>query len=356
MKVADDPNQEVPVSSMWRRFQDLVGLEFPIIQDGMGPSPTTHLAAAVSAAGGLGTVSCPSITNTSETFLRKGFRAAIEHVAASTDRPFAVNVPVGRTATGELLLVSRACIEEAIAVKRDGGKAAGQLRAITTSAGFAGEFGPAIRESGLVHMCKVGSVRHAMKAAEYGAHVIIASGYEMGGHTHAKAVHTMVLAPQVIEALDIPVVISGGIADGRGLAAVLAMGGAAAAMGTRFIATQEHEWHQAYKQRIVDSKEWDDVVYGGIYAPIRGLKNKGLEAMEEVRKTMSGNDFQNWEEEQIRVAQRDGDVENGLMVAGQVAAAVHDMPTVGDLISRIVSQARGLLGEAQVALKEPAWP
>jgi enoyl-[acyl-carrier protein] reductase II len=341
---------------MWNRLQDLVGCEYPIVQDGMGPSPTTHLAVAVSSAGGLGTVSCPSITNSSEAFLRRGFRAAIEHVAANTDRPFAVNVPVGRTATGELLLVSRICIEEAIAVKRDGGRAGEQLRALTTSAGFAGEFGPAIRESGLVHMCKVGSVRHAMKAAESGANVVIASGYEMGGHTHAKAVHTMVLAPQVIEALDIPVVISGGIADGRGLAAVLAMGGAAAAMGTRFIATQEHEWHDAYKQRIVDAKEWEDVVYGGIYAPIRGLRNEGLEAMEDVRKTMSGNEFQNWEEEQIRVAQRDGDVTNGLMVAGQVSAAIHDMPTVNDLITRIVSQARGLLGEAQAALKEPAWP
>lgn len=344
------------MSTMWRRFQDMVGVEYPIMQDGMGPSPTTHLAAAVSAAGGLGTVSCPSITNTSEKFLREGFRAAIEHVAGTTDRPFAVNVPVGRTASGELLLVSRACIDEAISVKRDGGKAGAQLRALVTSAGFAGEFGTAIRESGLVHMCKVGSLRHARKATEYGANVIIASGYEMGGHTHAKAVHTMVLAPQVIDALDVPVVVSGGIADGRGLAAVLAMGGAAAAMGTRFIATREHEWHQAYKQRIVDAREWDDVVYGGIYAPIRGLRNKGLEAMDEVRKTMSGDDFQAWEEEQIRKAQRDGDVENGLLVAGQVAAAVHDIPTVAELIGRIVAQARGLLGEAQLALKEPAWP
>ncbi|ORW20527.1 NAD(P)H-dependent flavin oxidoreductase [Mycobacterium palustre] len=342
------------MTTMWRRFQDMVGIEYPIMQDGMGPSPTTLLAAAVSAAGGLGTVSCPSIVNSSEQFLREGFRAAIEHVASSTDRPFAVNVPVGRTASGELLLVSRICIDEAIAVKRDGGRTGDQLRAIVTSAGFAGEFGAAIRESGLVHMAKVGSVRHALKAAESGANVIIASGYEMGGHTHAKGVHTMVLAPQVIDALDIPVVVSGGICDGRGLAAVLAMGGAAAAMGTRFIATQEHQWHAAYKQRIVDAKEWEDVVYGGIYAPIRGLRNKGLELMEDVRKTMSPEDFQVWEEEQIRKAQREGDVVDGLMVAGQVSAAIHDIPTVADLVGRIVTQARGLLGEAGVALGEPA--
>lgn len=344
------------MSTMWRRFQQLVGVEYPVMQDGMGPSPTTHLAAAVSAAGGLGTVSCPSITNTSEAFLRKGFRDAIEHVAATTDRPFAVNVPVGRTADGELLLVSRTCIDEAIAIKHDRGKTGEQLRAIVTSAGFAGEFGGAIRDSGLVHMHKVGSVKHARKAAEYGADVIVASGFEMGGHTHTNGVHTMVLAPQVVEAVDIPVVVSGGICDGRGLAAVLAMGGAAVAMGTRFIATKEHQWHPAYKQRIVDAREWEDIVYGGIYAPIRGLRNKGVEAMSEVRETLSAEEFQVWEEEQIRKAQRDGDVENGLLVAGQVAAAIHDIPTVAELIARIVAQARTLLGQAAVVLAEPACP
>lgn len=344
------------MSSRWRQFQDMVGLEYPIMQDGMGPSPSTHVAAAVSAAGGLGTVSCPSITNTSERFLREGFRSAIEHVAATSGRPFAVNVPVGRTASGELLLVSRICIDEAIAAKRDGGKTGELLRAVVTSAGFAGEFGQAIRDSGLVHMAKVGSVRHALKASESGADVIIASGFEMGGHTHGKAVHTMVLAPQVIDALDKPVVVSGGIADGRGLAAVLAMGGASVAMGTRFIATAEHEWHQAYKQRIVDSKEWEDEVFQGIYAPIRGLRNKGLEAMAEAREKLSGDEFQAWEEDQIRLAQREGDVENGIIVAGQVAAAVHDIPTVAQLIERMVTQARGLLGEAATILGVPACP
>lgn len=98
----------------------------------------------------------------------------------------------------------------------------------------------------------------------------------------------------------------------------------------------------------------EDVVYGGIYAPIRGLRNKGLELMEDVRKTMSPEDFQVWEEEQIRKAQREGDVVEGLMVAGQVSAAIHDIPTVADLVGRIVTQARGLLGEAGVALGEPA--
>src|SRR5882672_9237855 len=104
------------MTSAWQRYQEMTGIEYPIVQDGMGPQPTTMVATAVCNAGGLGTVSCPSIVNSSEDFLRNGFRGAIEYVAAHTDRPFAVNVPVGRTiSTNELLLVSKVCIAEAIA-------------------------------------------------------------------------------------------------------------------------------------------------------------------------------------------------------------------------------------------------
>ncbi len=328
---------------MWQRLQEMVGVEYPVMQDGMGPQPCTALAAAVSAAGGLGTLSSPSIVNTSETFLREHFRAAAEKVVATTDKPFGVNVPVGRIATGELLPVSRLCIDEAIRMKQDGGKVGEQLTWLVTSAGFAGELGAGIRESGLVHMHKVGSLTHAKKAAASGVDVVIAAGYEMGGHTHAQGVHTMVLAPQVIDALDIPVIVAGGICDGRGLAATLAMGGAAVAMGTRFIATREHEWHENYKQRIVDAPEWDDVVFPGVYAPIRGLRNHGIELMEAQRGVLSPEEFIRWEEEQIRVSQREGDVENGVLVAGQVAAAIHDLPTVAEVIDRVVTQAEELL-------------
>lgn len=334
---------------MWRRLQDMVGVQFPVMQDGMGPQPCTALAAAVSEAGGLGTLSSPSIVNTSETFLRENLRAVAEKVAASTDSPFGVNVPVGRIASGELLPVSRLCIDEAIRIKRDGGKAGQQLTWLVTSAGFAGELGAGIRESGLVHMHKVGSLTHARKAAASGVDVVIAAGYEMGGHTHVQGVHTMVLAPQVIEALDIPVIVAGGICDGRGLAAVLTMGAAAAAMGTRFIATREHEWHENYKQRIVDAPEWDDVVFPGVYAPIRGLRNHAIELMEAQRGVLSPAEFIAWEEEQIRVSQREGDIHNGVLVAGQVSAAIHDLPSVAELIERIVTQADELLRTAASA-------
>ncbi|HEY2830961.1 MAG TPA: nitronate monooxygenase [Sporichthyaceae bacterium] len=334
------------MTAAWRRLQDLVGVEYPVMQDGMGPQPCTALAAAVSEAGGMGTLSSPSIVNTSETFLRENLRAAAEKVAASTDKPFGVNVPVGRIASGELLPVSRLCIDEAIRIKRDGGKAGDQLTWLVTSAGFAGELGAGIRDSGLVHMHKVGSLTHARKAADSGVDVVIAAGYEMGGHTHVQGVHTMVLAPQVIAALDIPVIVAGGICDGRGLAAALAMGGAAVAMGTRFIATRDHEWHENYKQRIVDAPEWDDVVFPGVYAPIRGLRNAGQRHMEKLRPTMTPEEFIVWEEEQIRVSQREGDVQNGILVAGQVAAAIHDLPSVAEVIDRVVTEADELLAAA----------
>jgi NAD(P)H-dependent flavin oxidoreductase YrpB (nitropropane dioxygenase family) len=334
------------VTSAWQRYQEMTGIEYPIVQDGMGPMPTTMVATAVSNAGGLGSVSCPSIVNTSEKYLRDGFRSAIEYLAAHTDRPFAVNVPVGRVATGELLLVSEACISEAIAAKLDGGKVGQQLVALTTSAGYPGEFIGKIKAAGLIHQAKVGSVRHAVKARDAGTDVIIASGYEMGGHTHVNGVHTMVLAPQVIDLLDCPVIVSGGICDGRGLAAVLAMGGAAVAMGTRFIATQEHEWHAKFKQRVVDTPEWGDQVFPGVYAPCRGLKSPGLEKLPEALASKTPEEFQEWEEGEMRRAMRDGDIETGLLPGGQVAAALHDMPTVDELIQRMVAQAGSLLGSA----------
>lgn len=342
------------MTASWRRLQEMTGAQFPVMQDGMGPQPCTLLAAAVSEAGGLGTLSSPSIVNTSETFLRENLRAVAEKVAASTDRPFGVNVPVGRLANGELLPVSRLCIDEAIRMKRDGGKVGEQLSWLVTSAGFAGELGNGIREAGLVHMHKVGSLTHALKAAKSGVDVVIAAGYEMGGHTHAQGVHTMVLAPQVIAALDIPVIVAGGICDGRGLAAALAMGGAAVAMGTRFIATRDHEWHENYKQRIVDAPEWGDIVFPGVYAPIRGLRNAAQAQMEELRPTMTPEEFIVWEEEQIRVSQREGDVENGILVAGQIAAAIHDLPTVAEVIERVVTQAEELLAASATFRLRPS--
>jgi NAD(P)H-dependent flavin oxidoreductase YrpB (nitropropane dioxygenase family) len=336
---------------MWRDFCDRLDLRYPIMQDGMGPSPTTSLAIAVGSAGGLGSVSTPGLL-TPEPELRKLLRERMERVAAESSGKFALNVPVGTLQTGEMLPSSAVCIDEAIRCKLAGGPVGDKFVGITTSAGFPGVFTEQIKESGLLHLHKVGSLRHAKKAAQAGVDVIIASGYEMGGHTHVYPVHTMVLAPQVIAEVDVPVIVSGGIYDGRGLAAVLAMGAAAVAMGTRFIATVEHEWHENYKQAIVDSPEWNDTIYEGYYAPSRAIHSKGLdEDLPAAKKQMSVDELNLWKEHRGYAAQMEGDVLNGIVTAGQCSAAIHDIVPVAELLRRMWAQASDLLRTAAAAIE-----
>ena len=330
----------------WQLFCERVGVRYPIVQDGMGPSPTTELAIAVASAGGLGSVSTPGLM-TPEPELRKRLRDRMHRVATESTGSFAVNIPVGTLETGDMLPATEICIDEAIRCKLAGGPVGERFVAITTSAGFGGAFTKRIQDAGLLHIHKVGSVRHAKKAAASGVDVVIASGYEMGGHTHLHPVHTMVLAPQVIDAVDCPVLVSGGIYDGRGMAAMLAMGAAGIAMGTRFIVTREHEWHENYKQAILDAQEWSDVIYQGYYAPCRALKNKGLlEDLPAAKAELPTMELNQWKEDRGYVAQIDGDVVNGFVVAGQCSAAIHDIVPVKELIERIVAQATGLLRSA----------
>jgi enoyl-[acyl-carrier protein] reductase II len=320
------------------------------MQDGMGPSPTTSLAIAVANAGGLGSVSTPGLLTPLHE-LRALLRDRMGRVASESTGRFALNVPVGTLENGDLLPSSEACINEAIKAKQAGGAIGEKFVAITTSAGDPTAFNQRIKQAGLLHIAKVGSLRHAKKAQNAGCDIVIASGYEMGGHTHVYPVHTMVLAPQVIDEVDVPVIVSGGIYDGRGLAAVLAMGAAAVAMGTRFIATAEHEWHQNYKQAIVDAPEWGDTIYKGYYAPSRAIHSKGLdEDLPAVAKTMSAGELNLWKEHRGYVAQMEGDVVDGIITSGQCAAAIHDIPTVAQLMERMWTQASGLLHDAAASV------
>lgn len=323
----------------------LLGIQVPIIQDGMGPYRTARLAAAVSSAGGLGTVSMPGMTAEPETGARL-LREAIEETASLTHGPFSVNVPVGVGPGGEVLPVTETYIAEVIRAREQDPALSTRLVALTTSAGFPGSYTARIHDAGLLHLHKVGAVHHARKAAANGSDVIIASGFEMGGHTHEHPVHTMVLAPQVIDAVAGPVVVSGGIYDGRGLAAVLAMGGAGVAMGTRFIATVENEWDDAFKRRVLEAGEWEDVVFPGVYGPIRGLPSAGVDELKDLWGKLGDDALTAWKDERMIAAQREGDVEHGLLPAGQCAAAIHDIPTVADLFAAMVTRARELLQAA----------
>lgn len=329
-----------------------LGIRYPIIQDGLGPFGTAPLAAAVSSAGGLGTVSIPGM-GLEPDVARRRLRAELDAAASRTERPFAVNIPVGVDRSGTVPPMTGAYVEAALEARRANAAMAGRLVACITSAGFSEPHSRLIREAGMVHLHKVGAVRHARKAAAAGVDVVIASGAEMGGHTHEHAVHTMVLAPQVIAAVDVPVVVSGGVYDSRGLAAALAMGAAGVAMGTRFVATLENEWHPAYKQAVVDAPEWSDVLVPGIYGPMRGLANRGVERVRERAASWTGpeHEFAAWKEALVVAAMRDGDVEDGIVLAGQCAAAIDGVVSVFDLLPAMVDGAAALLEQAAGGLR-----
>lgn len=327
------------------RLTDLLGVDLPIIQEGMGPYRTNSIAAAVSNAGGLGTVSMPGMTQ-EPTIGARLLRENIEWVAEHTDRPFAVNVPVGRDSDRRVLPVSDTYIRAVIEARDRDRSLARQLVALTTSAGFPGEFREMIANAGLVHMHKVGSTAHARKAEEAGVDVVIASGYEMGGHTHTKPVHTFVLVPNVTEAVSIPVVLSGGARDGRTLAAALALGASGVALGTRFIATTDNvDWHTAYAERIIAADEGDDVVFPAVYGPARGLRNAGVERLFEILETkeLQGEELTGWKDQALIRAQSEGDVDNGLLAAGQVSSGIREIVDISEYVPGMAQEAIAVL-------------
>jgi enoyl-[acyl-carrier protein] reductase II len=335
------------VHPLTNRYTDLVGIAHPIVLEGLGPFRTPKLAAAVSEAGGLGTVSMPGMP----TDLHAGARTFREHIdecAASTDKHFAVNIPVGVDGNGDVLPFTDIYIRTVLDARRNDAALAEQLTVLTTSAGFPGEYIAQIKDAGMIHQHKVGSTRQAIKAAEAGVDVVIAAGFEMGGHAPSKAVHSYVLVPSVTEAVDIPVLLTGGARDARGLAAALAMGADGVAMGTRFIAsTANSDWHPAYIQAVLDAEEGDDVAFDGVYGPCRGLRNAASMTLTDHRDTagrvMDAVELTRWKIESMQRAQTAGDVVDGLVLTGQVASAIHDVVDIAEFVPRMAREAAAIL-------------
>ncbi len=325
------------------RFTKLVGVAHPVMQEGLGPYKTVRLAAAVSNAGGLGTVSIPSMVEEQGAAI---LRSYIEETCALTDKPFSVNIPVGVDKTsGEVLPFSAAYVKAVVDAVRDS-EIARRLRVITTSAGPPTAARRLIDGSGLIHAHKVGGTRQAIRAEKEGVDMIIASGYEAGGHTHARPVHTFILGPSVTEAVSIPVILAGGLRDGRTLAAALALGADAGAMGTRFVTSHDNpDWHPAYAQRIIDAREGDDMLFQAIYGPSRVLHSKGLDELIEIieRGDEDVMEMTRLKDVALIAGQRDGDMEAGLLPAGQVSGAINDLIHVAEFVPGVVAEAIGIL-------------
>jgi NAD(P)H-dependent flavin oxidoreductase YrpB (nitropropane dioxygenase family) len=176
----------------------------------------------------------------------------------------------------------------------------------------------------------------------------------MGGHTHAVPVHTFVLLPNVTEAVSVPVLLSGGARDGRTLAAALCLGAAGVAMGTRFIATRDNvDWHPATADRIVAAGEGDDVIFPGVYSPARGLKSAGVDQlMEMLRAGATPDELLAYKDAALIRAEEEGDLDTGILPAGQVASGIRDIVSVAEFVPAMAAEAAAVL--ARLAAAVPA--
>lgn len=310
---------------MKTRVTELLGLEYPILQGGMAWVADAQLASAVSNAGGLGIISA---MNLDANYLR----SQIAECRKMTDKPFGVNIMLMSPHAEEC---SRVVAEEKVPV-------------VTTGAGLPGRFIPMWLEAGVKVVPVVPSVAIAKRVAREGACAVIAEGCEAGGHIGELT--TMVLVPQVADAVSIPVIAAGGIADGRGIAASMMLGAQGVQCGTRFLAADECSVPDSFKQKVIAARDIDTMVTGRrLGHPVRALKNS---YMLEFAKHESNPDISNEELEKFGTgalwrAARQGDMVTGCVMAGQAAAMVKEIKPVRGIITEMFEDAEKLLKEAQ---------
>ena len=305
---------------MKNRITDLLKTEYPIIQGGMAWVAEHNLAAAVSNAGGLGIIGAASAP-------AEVVREEIKKCKELTDKPFGVNVMLLNPNADD---VAKIIIEEGVKV-------------VTTGAGNPGKFMDAWKEAGVVVIPVVASTAMAIMMERAGADAVVAEGMESGGHIGVTT--SFALIPQVVDAVSIPVIAAGGIADGRGMAAAFMLGAEGIQMGTRFVTARESIVHAAYKEKIVKAKDIDSVVTGTTTGhPVRCLKNRMTK--EYVKLEREGADFMELEKltlGSLRKAVIDGDVVNGTLMAGQIAGLIKSEESCADIISSISDEAEKLM-------------
>ena len=306
---------------MKTRITELLGIEYPIIQGGMAWVAESHLAAAVSAAGGLGLIGGANAP-------AEVIRNYIREVKAVTDKPFGVNVMLMSPYADE---VAKVIVEEGVKV-------------VTTGAGNPEKYMEMWKAAGIKVIPVVAYVALAKRMERYGADAVVAEGTESGGHIGEAT--TMTLVPQVVDAVSIPVIAAGGIGDGRGIAAAFMLGAEAVQMGTRFLVAKECTVHQNYKDRVLKAKDIDSTVTGRTHGhPVRCLRNQMTR--EYVKLENEGKSFEELEYltlGTLRKAVQEGDVTNGTVMAGQIAGMVSKEQTCKEMIDEMMAQAETLLG------------
>ena len=310
---------------MKTQITELLGTRYPIIQGGMQWVGTAELASAVSNAGGLGILT--ALTQPTPDALRN----EIERCRTMTDRPFGVNLTI-------LPAISPPPYAEYLQAIIDSG-----IRIVETAGNNPKEFVARLKEHGIKIIHKCTSVRHALSSERAGVDAVSIDGFECAGHPGEDDVPNLILIPAAVRALKIPVIASGGIGDGRGMAAALALGAQGINMGTRFMVTQEAPIHDNIKQALVNAGERDtNLMFRTMHNTARVFKNaisnevvamerKGAK-FEEVRPLVAGA--------RGRQALRDGNIDGGVISAGMVIGLIDDIPSCAELIERIVADCR----------------
>lgn len=311
------------------RITEMLKIKYPIMQGGLQHLGTPELAAAVSNAGGLGTINATIYPTIEE------FRGAIKQVKSMTNNPYCVNVSMLPGVTpGELTPeYFKVIVEEGVPV-------------VETAGRNPQEFVPLLKEAGIKLIHKVATPKLAKKAEEVGADIVTVVGFECGGHPGMDDVPTMILAPKVTQMVKIPVLIGGGIASGRSLVAALSLGAEGVVMGTRFVATEECIIHSNFKEWMVKAEESDTVlIQRSIKNMVRSMKNEAARKVLEMEKR--GTTLQ----ELLTVTagkigkkcQMDGDLDGGIFAIGQAIGLINEIKPVQKVIDDVMEEAREVL-------------
>ncbi|MED3551972.1 NAD(P)H-dependent flavin oxidoreductase [Cytobacillus praedii] len=311
---------------------NLLKIKYPIIQGGMGNISNAILTAAISEAGGLGTIGAGTMTPAE-------VEEIIKETIRRTDKPFALNIA---------LTVSPYVREILSLVKKY------NITVVSLSAGNPAPFIPKLHEDGAKVITVCASIRQAKKAEAAGTDVIAAEGYEAAGINSSLETTTLVLIPQIVEAVTIPVIAAGGIGDGRGVASMLALGASGVQMGTRFIATKEAPFHDKYKQKIIDASDHSTVIVGRSVGRIRRVleNDYSKKLLKHEENGISLDDFNRLTSENFhRIGALEGKDEEGFMNGGQIAGLITDIPSVQELMEKIINDAKNQLEQAYLLFK-----
>ncbi len=302
------------------KLLDLLGIEYPILQGGMAYVATARLAAAVSEAGGLGVIASMGLD-------ADALREEIKKVRARTSKPFGVNVMLQSSNVQD---ISKVVIEEKVPV-------------VVTGAGNPAPYMKAWTDAGTKVVAVVSSVAFARLVEKRGACAVVAEGGESGGHIGEAA--TMPLVPQIADAVKIPVIAAGGIADGRGMAAAFMLGAEGVQMGTRFLAAKECEISSSYKEKVVAAGDNSTTVCGRrVGQPVRALKSAFARSYSDLEESgASSEELDSFSRDAMRRAVDDGDETRGSFVCGQAAGLVKEEKTCKEIIEETCLEAERLL-------------